>query len=171
MGNGRTNSALQALLPDLWAFALRLTSTPEDAEKLIGNVYHGMLAGNCACAPYMSLRVNMMSSMLRRWQQRKGHADGCKKRASSSIEADSETNRRLLQIVAMLPDEQRVAIILTEAERLTPGEAAWAWGLSTAELERRLVRAHAAVTSAFESGALPPCSYLSARRTTDDTHA
>ncbi|CAB3760792.1 hypothetical protein [Paraburkholderia humisilvae] len=172
MGSSRPNSALQTLLPELWVFALRLTSTPEDAEKLLESVCRTMLAGEHGHAPYMSLRVNMMSSMLRRWQQKKIRANECTVRAALSIEADSEVNRRLLQIVARLPDEQRIAIILIEAERLTPNEAAWAWGLSTAELERRLARAHAAVTSAVENDALPSCPYRRTRwATTGSTPA
>jgi RNA polymerase sigma-70 factor, ECF subfamily len=159
MGSGRTLAALQALLPDLWTFALRLTSTPEDAETLLDNVCCGIQAGTYDCAPYMSLRVNVMSTMLRRWQQKVRRPEACAARAAraaSRIEANSETNRRLLQVVAMLPDEQRIAIILIEAERLTPSEAAWAWGLTTDELERRLVRAHAAVNKALESSRPPP---------------
>jgi RNA polymerase sigma-70 factor, ECF subfamily len=165
MGSGRPNSALQALLPELWAFALRLTSTPEDAEKLLDNVCQAVLAGKYAHAPYMSLRVNMMSTMLRRWQQRKARSNDCAARVASSIDADSEANRHLLQIVARLPDEQRIAIILIEAERLTPNEAAWAWGLSMAELQRRLAGAHAAVINAVENGAPPACPYRAAGRT------
>jgi RNA polymerase sigma-70 factor, ECF subfamily len=155
MGSGRTIAALQALLPDLWTFALRLTATPEDAEKLLDNVCHGVQAGTCECAPYMSLRVNLMSTMLRRWQLRTRRSEACVARTAPRIDANSETNRRLLQVVAMLPDEQRIAIILIEAERLTPSEAAWAWGLTTDELERRLVRAHAAVRKALENSAPP----------------
>jgi DNA-directed RNA polymerase specialized sigma24 family protein len=168
MGSGRTIAALQALLPDLWTFALRLTSTPEDAEKLLDIVCDGVQAGTCDCAPYMSLRVNLMSTMLRRWQQKVRCPEACAghaARAASCIDANSETNRRLLQVVAMLPDEQRIAIILIEAERLTPSEAAWAWGLTTDELGRRLVRAHAAVRKALENGAPPVRAPAPARRT------
>jgi|ERR1700754_2519540 DNA-directed RNA polymerase specialized sigma24 family protein len=168
MGSGRTIAALQALLPDLWTFALRLTLTPEDAEKLLENVCHGVHDGTCDCAPYMSLRVNLMSTMLRRWQQKVRRPDACaarSARAASRIDANSETNRRLLQVVAMLPDEQRIALILIEAERLTPSEAAWAWGLTTDELERRLVRAHTAVNKALENGAQPLRASVPARRT------
>jgi RNA polymerase sigma-70 factor (ECF subfamily) len=165
MGSGRTITALQALLPELWKFALRLASTPEDAEKLLDNVCRGVHDGTCDCAPYMSLRVNLMSTMLRRWQQKARRPEACAARAVPYIEANSETNRRLLQVVAMLPDEQRIAIILIEAERLTPGEAAWAWGLTTDELERRLVRAHAAVRKALDNGAQPSRAGLPARRT------
>jgi RNA polymerase sigma-70 factor, ECF subfamily len=165
MGSGRTIAALQALLPDLWTFAMRLTWTPEDAEKLLENACDGVLAGTCACAPYMSLRINVMSTMLRRWQQRASRPEACAARAASHIDASSETSRRLLQVVAMLPEEQRIAIILVEAERLTLGEAAWAWGLTKDELERRLARAHAAVKKAFENGPPPSRPHLSARRT------
>ncbi|GAB7524314.1 RNA polymerase sigma factor [Paraburkholderia sp. 2C] len=167
MGSGRrTIAALQALLPDLWTFALRLASTPEDAEKLLDNVCHGIEAGTYDCAPYMSLRVNVMSTMLRRWQQKVRRPEACAARAAARIEANSETSRRLLQVVAMLPDEQRIAIILIEAERLTPSEAAWAWGLTTDELERRLVRAHAAVNAALENGRPPlRASHQPTRRT------
>jgi DNA-directed RNA polymerase specialized sigma24 family protein len=168
MGSGRTIAALQALLPDLWTFALRLASTPEDAEKLLDNLCHGIQAGTWDCAPYMSMRVNLMSAMLRRWQQKVRHPEACAARtarAASRIRANSETNRHLLQVVAMLPDEQRIAIILTEAERLTPSEAAWAWGLTTDELERRMVRAHAAVRKALENDAPPVRAYVPARRT------
>jgi DNA-directed RNA polymerase specialized sigma24 family protein len=159
MGSGRPTTALQALLPELWTFALRLTSTPEDAEKLLNDAYHGMLAGAWVCAPYMSLRVNMMSIMLRRWHQKPRSSNA----GAAYIEANSEMNRRLLQIVAKLPDEQRIAIILIEAEHLTPGEAAWAWGLSTVELQRRLAHAHAAVTRALELDNLPPTPYRATR--------
>jgi DNA-directed RNA polymerase specialized sigma24 family protein len=100
----------------------------------------------------------MMSTMLRRWQQRQTHERDCATRAASRIEANSEASRRLLRVIAMLPDEQRIAIILIEAERLTPSQAAWAWGVSTVELERRLARARAAVSEAFEDGAPPPRS-------------
>jgi RNA polymerase sigma-70 factor, ECF subfamily len=173
MGSGRPIAALQALLPDLWTFAVRLTSTPEDAEKLLEKAYRGVLAGTCPCAPYMSLRVNVMSAILRRWQERTSlsastsasPSEDRTARAASRIDANSEASRRLLQIVAMLPDEQRIAIILIEAERLTPSEAAWAWGLTTDELERRLARAHAAVSKAFGNSPPPARPHLSARRT------
>ncbi|CAB3761983.1 hypothetical protein [Paraburkholderia solisilvae] len=169
MGSGRPTTALQALLPELWTFALRLTSTPEDAEKLLNNAYQAMLAGTCVCAPYMSLRVNMMSTILRRWHQK---PRGSKTRVAR-IEANSEKNRRLLQIVAKLPDEQRIALILIEAEHLSPCEAAWAWGLSTVELQRRLAHAHAAVTRALENDDdMPPTPYRPARiSASGDMHA
>src|SRR5215813_2383646 len=93
MGSGRPNSALQALLPELWIFALRLTSTPEEAEKLVGGVYRSMLAGRHTHAPYMSLRVNLMSTMLRCWQQKKPRSNKCARRTAPSIEADSEASR------------------------------------------------------------------------------
>ncbi len=163
MQSGRTLSALQESLPGLWTFALRLTSSTEVAEQLLKDACADMLSGNRAVASHVSPRVDMISAMLTRWRNTQHSASrrtpsGSRSSFASANEACGEMNRRLLEIVYRLPDDERVALILIEVERLSYSEAAWALDISIATLGTRLVCARIAVAGALASNAPPPCA-------------
>jgi DNA-directed RNA polymerase specialized sigma24 family protein len=155
MGNGAVEPALVEALPHLWFFALRLTSTSEAAERLVKETYLGLASGRHQMASHVSPRVNMIALMLMLWKEIR-LAAGFSKSAAVHIETDCEASRRLLQIIGSLPDNERIAIVLVEAEQLSLSEAAWALGISTVALDRRLERAHTAISNVFGNDA-PSC--------------
>jgi len=151
MGSGPTLSACVEALPQLWFFALRLTSTSAAAESLVKDSYLTLGGKRYKPATHVSPRVAMMATMVTLWK--KSQQAGFVRTAAAHVEADSDESRRLLQIVDTLPDDERIAIILVEAEHLSHADAAWALGIPAAALEQRLERAHIAVSIAFENTA------------------
>jgi RNA polymerase sigma-70 factor (ECF subfamily) len=152
MGSGPTLSACVEALPQLWFFALRLTSTSAAAESLVKDSYLTLGGKRYKPATHVSPRVAMMATMLTLWKKSQMTA-GSVRNTAAHVESDCDESRRLLQIVDTLPDDERVAIILVEAEHLSRDDAAWALGIPPAALEQRLERAHIAVSIAFENTA------------------
>ncbi|HEY3600196.1 MAG TPA: RNA polymerase sigma factor [Paraburkholderia sp.] len=160
MGRSRIDSALRGLLPQLWKFALRVTASTETAEELVKETYAAMLAGRREPAPDVSLRADTFAVMLALWKRTKhtirdGRAVGSRSSAANARETNSEMHYRLLEVIYGLPDDERVTLILIEAECLRYSEAAWALGISIATLKAQLVRARIAIARELAADARP----------------
>jgi predicted RNA polymerase sigma factor len=116
----------------------------------VKDAYLGLNSRGHALATHVSPRVNMIAMMLKLWKKSQ-LATGFVRTASVYVEADCDASRRLLRIVDSLPEDERIAVILVEAEQLSLADAAWALGISTTMLEQRLERANVAVSIAFDS--------------------
>ena len=72
------------------------------------------------------------------------------------LAAAGQTERRLEDALAALPDAQREAVLLCAVERLEPAEAAWVAGVSAAAFRQRLARGRALLRAALDSSAPSP---------------
>jgi RNA polymerase sigma-70 factor, ECF subfamily len=150
MGSGPNLSAFVEALPHLWFFALRLTSTSAAAERLVKDAYLSLNSRRHVPAAHVSARVNMIATILKLWRKSQ-MAAGFARTAAMHVETDCDMSRRLLQIIDTLPEDDRIAIILVEAEQLSLTEAAWVLGVTVAVLEQRIERANTVVSIAFDS--------------------
>jgi RNA polymerase sigma-70 factor (ECF subfamily) len=152
------------LLPRLWRFALRLTRDPADAEVLVERSCLQALGQRSQWRPGSAMLTWLFAIMYNAWINELRERQ---LRHISSLEADDERaapmllahrddpsqsvlSEEIVDAVQLLPEDQRVVVLLVAVEGLSYGEAAEVldvpigmvmsrWSLARKVLEQRLV--------------------------------
>ena len=166
---------MPGLLPRLWRFALRLTSDQHDAEDLVQRACvralerpHQLQEGTSPLSWVFSIMYSVWISEVR----------ARKVRAVTSVEwkdelldnladpyaSNPETDllhRQVINAVDLLPDAQRVVMLMVAVEGMTYREAALALDVPIGTIMSRLARARVTLGAQFaerQSGTLPQVS-------------
>ena len=160
------SSALPALLPRLWRFALRLAGDQHDAEDLLQRACvralerpHQLRVGTSTLSWLFSIVHSVWLNEVRARQIR-NHAsmqwsDELSDTVADKSALDPETDalhRQVLSAVARLPDAQRAVMLLVAVEGLSYRDAAEALGVPVGTVMSRLARARLTIGAKFSEG-------------------
>jgi RNA polymerase sigma-70 factor, ECF subfamily len=158
---GEFPKILPDLLPNLWAFAMRLTRDRTDAEELVQRACLRALERSAQFRPNSSALSWMYSVMHTTWIN---EIRARRVRVRRSVEwddsylatladpttLDPETNVLIQQIIRMvdqLPEKQRTVMLLVTVEGMSYQEAAHVLGVPVGTVMSRLSRARQSVGS------------------------
>jgi RNA polymerase sigma-70 factor (ECF subfamily) len=155
---------LPALLPRLWAFALRLSGDQHDAEDLVQRACVRALERAHQLQPDTSPLSWMFSIVHSTWIN-EVRARGVRSRwgmdwddslldtvADSNMRTPEENvmNGQIIKAVEQLPETQRAVMLLVAVEGLSYGEAAEVLDVPVGTIMSRLSRARQAVGALFD---------------------
>jgi RNA polymerase sigma-70 factor, ECF subfamily len=161
------STALPALLPRLWRFAVRLTGHRQDAEDLLQRTCVRALERRHQLQPATSPLSWMFSIAHSVWlnelrsRQIRSHAsmqwsEDLLETLEDTSALDPETDalhRQILGAVASLPDAQRAVMLLVAVEGLSYREAAEALQIPIGTVMSRLARARLTIGERFSERA------------------
>ena len=156
---GAFRTLVEATSERLYRLALRMTADADDAADVLQEAYiraHGALARGAwreeAQVQTWLYRVVVHTALNhRRTRARSARPDAPAPAAPASPEVSAEA-RKLMALVAELPKEQRVAVILKELEGHTAAEIGRILGCSEGAVEQRLVRARETLRRRWSDG-------------------
>ena len=157
------STALPALLPRLWRFALRLAVNRHDAEDLVQRACvralerrHQLQPGTSLMSWLFSIAHTVWLNELRARQIRsrasmqwsEEHSDPLAEAAALTPEMDA-MHRQVVAAVEQLPDAQRAVMLLVAVEGLSYREAAEALDVPIGTVMSRLARARLTIGRHF----------------------
>lgn len=159
------STALPALLPRLWRFALRLAGDRHDAEDLVQRACiralerrHQLQPGTATLSWMFSIVHSVWLNEVRARQIRNNAGlQWTEELATTLVDSsavDPETNalhQQVMAAVARLPDAQRAVMLLVAVEGLSYREAAEALDVPVGTVMSRLARARLTIGQAFGS--------------------
>ena len=157
------STALPALLPRLWRFALRLAANHHDAEDLVQRACvralerrHQLQPGTSVLSWLFSIVHTVWLNEVRARQIRSRASmqwsDGLGDTLAESAALDPETDamhREVVAAVEQLPDAQRAVMLLVAIEGLSYREAADVLDMPIGTVMSRLARARLTIGSHF----------------------
>jgi RNA polymerase sigma-70 factor, ECF subfamily len=165
------STALPALLPRLWRFALRLAGDRHDAEDLVQRACiralerrHQLQPGTATLSWMFSIVHSVWLNEVRARQIRNNASlqwtEDLAATLVDSSAVDPETNalhQQVIAAVARLPDAQRAVMLLVAVEGLSYREAAEALDVPVGTVMSRLARARLTIGQAFGTGGSKDC--------------
>ncbi len=152
------------LLPKLWAFALRLSGDPLDAEDLVQQACIRALESSdqlstgksALCWIYaIAYRIWVDGLRTRSWRNRVREDEAAAAETVDSHGAgDPEShalNRQIVDAIGQLPEPQRIVMLLVAAEGLSYREAADVLDVPVGTVMSRLARAREAIGRKFDA--------------------
>ena len=163
MANDELQRQLPQLLPRLWRFALRLTRERSDAEDLVQRCCLRALERRLQWRPGSALLSWLFSIMHTLWLN---ELRARQRRRESSLDWEDEwadviadvgaedpslrvLYRQVVAAVEMLPEAQRLVIVLVDVEGLSYKEAAEVLAVPIGTVMSRLARARGTVGQRF----------------------
>jgi RNA polymerase sigma-70 factor, ECF subfamily len=163
MNDADLSGKLPQMLPRLWAFALRISGDPHDAEDLVQRACLRALERQHQLQPNTS-PLSWMFSIIHSIWINEIHARSVRSRSSmewddnfletvadpSAQTPESDVmNRQIVRAVEQLPEAQRAVMLLVAVEGLTYSEAAEVLGVPMGTIMSRLSRARQTIGSLF----------------------
>jgi DNA-directed RNA polymerase specialized sigma24 family protein len=130
------------LLRELWNFSLRLTCNVQLAEQLVAETYLTATRRGIRQSKSKPLRIVMFSVVLAVWIK---HRDGPRRFFNDSrLEHRPVAEDPCLSIGSLnsLAEQERIAVILVDGQKLIFDDAAWVLGTNTETLAKWLLRAY-----------------------------
>lgn len=169
--NDELQRQLPHLLPRLWRFALRLTRNQSDAEDLVQRCCLRALERRWQWRPGTAMLSWLFSIMHTIWlneiraRQRRRESSLDWEDDSLALTADLEADdpskallyRQVVEAVEMLPEAQRLVVMLVDVEGLSYKETAEVLAVPIGTVMSRLARARSTVGQRF-LGAAPEAS-------------
>jgi len=164
MCDGDFPNILPKLLPNLWAFAFRLSRDRDDAEDLLQRACLRALERTEQFRPNTSALSWMYSVIHTTWinevrsrgvrnRRRAEWDDSYLSTVADAASLDPETYvlvQQIVRIVDQLPEKQRTVMLLVTVEGLSYQEAASVLGVPVGTIMSRLSRARQSVGSRFD---------------------
>lgn len=166
MTNNDLPAMLPELLPRLWSFAMRLTSDRHDAEDLVQRACvraleraHQWRPGTSAISWLFSIVQSIWFNEIRARNARKRNgmewSDELVNTVADPAAINPETDalhQQVLKAVSLLPEPQRVVMLLVAVEGLSYNEAAEVLDIPVGTVMSRLSRARLSIGALFNAG-------------------
>jgi len=129
------------LLPQLWAFAWRISGNEHEAEHVVGQSFR------CAFEfPAELLRgpfkMRMFALIYRIWIHGRDKREPMREPGDALIEnADDRAHRTVVNALGRLPDEQRISMLLVAVEGFSYADTAFILGVPVRTLIAQLAEA------------------------------
>lgn len=164
VSTAKFSRTLPRLLPKLWAFALRVTGSPRDAEELVQQTCMRALERSRQLAPRTDLLCWIYSIACRIWldelrtSRLRSRANGewqggpASETAAHSVGGNPESDafkQQIVDAVDQLPEPQRIVMLLIAVEGLGYREAADVLDIPVDTVMSRVARAREAIGRVF----------------------